>query len=135
MSYPEPHYLGDRGECSATFRPVNQSIDVTIGHDTAMQYLATGASTRERDKENPIGEGLFCCRVPRGRTYVINRVENRQSKPLEFAVGVNGQPDDAVTIPPRQTINVRTPIPERATDLTIRYRAAKQLVVLETAFE
>jgi hypothetical protein len=96
---------------------------------------STGASTRERDKENPIGEGLFCCRVPRGRTHVINRVENRQSKPLEFAVGVNGQPGDAVTIPPRQTINVRTPIPDRATDLTIRYRAAKQLVVLETAFE
>ena len=46
MSYPEPRYRGTTGESSATFRPVNQSIDVTIGHDTAMQYLATGASTR-----------------------------------------------------------------------------------------
>ncbi len=45
MSYPDPRYLGDIGEISATFRPANQAPDVTIGQDTAMQYLATGAST------------------------------------------------------------------------------------------
>ncbi len=45
MSYPDPRYLGDKGEISATFRPANEMPDLTIGSDTAVCYLATGAST------------------------------------------------------------------------------------------
>ena len=45
MSYPDPRYLGDKGEISAAFRPVNQMPDLTIGSDTAVSYLANGAST------------------------------------------------------------------------------------------
>ena len=45
MSYPEPRYLGVKGELSATFRPASLPPDLTIGQQTAMRYLATGAST------------------------------------------------------------------------------------------
>ena len=45
MSYPEPRYLGVKGEHSATFRPASLPPDLTIGQQTAMRYLATGAST------------------------------------------------------------------------------------------
>lgn len=45
MSYPDPRYLGETGEITATFRHVRQVPDVTIGQDTVMQYLATGTST------------------------------------------------------------------------------------------
>ena len=45
MSYPEPRYLGVKGEHSATFRPARLPPDLTIGQQTAMRYLATGAST------------------------------------------------------------------------------------------
>ena len=45
MSYPDPRYRGDEGEVSATIRPVNEASPLTIGSDTAVHYLATGAST------------------------------------------------------------------------------------------
>ena len=46
MSYPEPRYLSVKGELSATFRPASLPPDLTIGQQTAMRYLATGASTQ-----------------------------------------------------------------------------------------
>jgi mannose-6-phosphate isomerase-like protein (cupin superfamily) len=45
MSYPEPRYLGQNGEISATFRPATQPSNVTIGQDTSIHYLATGTCT------------------------------------------------------------------------------------------
>jgi len=45
MSYPDPRYLGDKGEINATFRPAKDMPDLTIGQDTAVSYLGTGAST------------------------------------------------------------------------------------------
>ncbi len=45
MSYPDPRYRGDEGEVSATIRPVNEASPLMIGSDTAVHYLATGAST------------------------------------------------------------------------------------------
>ena len=45
MSYPEPHYHGDRGELTATVRPVDREADVTYGGGAAAHFLATGAST------------------------------------------------------------------------------------------
>src|SRR6478672_11107481 len=46
MSYPDPRYLGEKGEISAMYRPADQKSDLTIGPGTAVRYLATGASTR-----------------------------------------------------------------------------------------
>jgi len=48
MSYPEPRYLGDRGEVSATYRPDTTPPDVTYANGTTVHYLATGASTNGR---------------------------------------------------------------------------------------
>ena len=45
MSYPEPRYLGEGGEASATYRPAGQSADFTYPNGTRVHYLATGAST------------------------------------------------------------------------------------------
>jgi mannose-6-phosphate isomerase-like protein (cupin superfamily) len=45
MSYPDARYLGDEGEISARYRPADQEPDLMIGSDTAVRYLATGAST------------------------------------------------------------------------------------------
>lgn len=46
MSYPEARYRGDKGEVSATFRPVDQKPELTIEAGTEVRYLATGASTQ-----------------------------------------------------------------------------------------
>jgi mannose-6-phosphate isomerase-like protein (cupin superfamily) len=49
MTYPEPRYLGDTGERSATYRPAGNEPDLVYQNGNAVHYLATGAST----------EGLF----------------------------------------------------------------------------
>src|SRR5689334_22128819 len=46
MSYPEARYRGDTGEITATYRRAGRRPDLVIGSDTAVSYLATGASTR-----------------------------------------------------------------------------------------
>ncbi|MGH3329766.1 MAG: cupin domain-containing protein [Nocardioidaceae bacterium] len=44
MSYPEPRYLGDGGEVSATLRRADQEAELRTGTGFA-HYLATSAST------------------------------------------------------------------------------------------
>lgn len=46
MSYPEARYRSDKGEVSATFRPVDQKPELAIGAGTEVSYLATGASAQ-----------------------------------------------------------------------------------------
>jgi mannose-6-phosphate isomerase-like protein (cupin superfamily) len=46
MSYPEPRYLGDSGEVSASFRPADQAAELVYPSGTRCHYLATGKSTR-----------------------------------------------------------------------------------------
>ena len=46
MTYPEPVYLGEVGEASATFRSVNHEPDLTYPNGTRAHYLATGKLTR-----------------------------------------------------------------------------------------
>ncbi len=45
MSYPEPRYLGDHGEESATVRQAGAAPDLVYPNGTKVDYLATGAST------------------------------------------------------------------------------------------
>jgi mannose-6-phosphate isomerase-like protein (cupin superfamily) len=45
MTYPEPRYLGDEGELSATYRTGGHEPELTYRSGTAVHYLATGAST------------------------------------------------------------------------------------------
>jgi len=45
VSYPEPRYLGEAGEASATFRPDGAPHDIAYQGGGTADYLATGAST------------------------------------------------------------------------------------------
>ena len=45
MTYPEPRYLGDGGEPSATYRPAGHEPELVYSTGNAVHYLATGAST------------------------------------------------------------------------------------------
>ncbi|GGD30380.1 cupin domain-containing protein [Nocardioides daphniae] len=47
MSYPPPTYLGDDGEVTARFRPVDTPPELPLAHGAA-SYLATGATTDGR---------------------------------------------------------------------------------------
>jgi mannose-6-phosphate isomerase-like protein (cupin superfamily) len=45
VTYPEPTYLGDDGEVSAVYRPIEQGPDLTYPNGNTVHYLATGAAT------------------------------------------------------------------------------------------
>jgi mannose-6-phosphate isomerase-like protein (cupin superfamily) len=45
VSYPQPRYLGEQGEASATYRAPDQEPELRYPSGTSVHYLATGAST------------------------------------------------------------------------------------------
>jgi mannose-6-phosphate isomerase-like protein (cupin superfamily) len=45
MSYPEPRYLGEGGERTATYRNAGHEPELTYPSGTIVHYLATGAAT------------------------------------------------------------------------------------------
>jgi hypothetical protein len=45
MTYPEPTYLDDTGEVSATYRQADHTPELTYPTGNTAHYLATGAST------------------------------------------------------------------------------------------
>ena len=45
MSYPQPRYLGDGGELTASYRPAGHEPELVYAAGTRVHYLATGAST------------------------------------------------------------------------------------------
>jgi mannose-6-phosphate isomerase-like protein (cupin superfamily) len=45
MSYPEPRYLGDGGEMTATRRPSDAPPELTYPNGNRVHHLATGAQT------------------------------------------------------------------------------------------
>jgi mannose-6-phosphate isomerase-like protein (cupin superfamily) len=46
LSYPEPVYLGEAGEASATYRPAGAAPDLVYGNGTRAHFLMTGALSR-----------------------------------------------------------------------------------------
>ncbi|MGH3570191.1 MAG: cupin domain-containing protein, partial [Pseudonocardia sp.] len=45
MTYPDPRYVGHRGEVSATFRSAGHQPELTYSSGNTVHYLATGGST------------------------------------------------------------------------------------------
>ena len=45
MSYPDPRYLGEAGEVSATYRAASAPPELSYGGGSGAHYLATGATT------------------------------------------------------------------------------------------
>jgi len=48
MTYPDPRYLGDTGEATATYRSNDSPPDLVYASGNRVHYLATGASTDGR---------------------------------------------------------------------------------------
>ena len=46
MTYPDPVYLGEGGEASATFRPTDTAPDLVYGNGTRCHFLMRGAASR-----------------------------------------------------------------------------------------
>ncbi|WP_433241331.1 cupin domain-containing protein [Streptosporangium sp. CA-135522] len=45
MTYPDPRYLGDKGEISTTYRTADHAPELAFQSGNTVHYLATGATT------------------------------------------------------------------------------------------
>jgi hypothetical protein len=80
--------------------------------------------------------GVFWASFPPGRQTVLTKVWNPATRPGQITIAVNGNTATGpVAIPAGQTLDLRSPLPAGATDISVRYTGAKTLVLLETRFE
>ncbi len=97
---------------------------------------STAASLRDLNPGSDIGSGVFWASIPPGRTAVLTKVKNPRTRAAELTIAVNGKTvTGPTTIAAGQTIELRSPLPADATDVSVRYTGNKTLVLLETAFE
>lgn len=94
--------------------------------------FSTGGTVTPADKNAP-GEGRVWLRVPAGRATMTTTVENPVGVPIALEIGVNGATQH-VTIPPKQTIHIDTPVRGGQTPLAITFRGDRRAVLLETDF-
>ena len=82
--------------------------------------------------EDSIGEGVFYCAVPRGRASVNTIVWNPASVPLEIHITVNGK-EESRMIPAGARVTVTVPV--SSTNISMRFRGDRRLVLLQTDFQ
>ena len=85
--------------------------------------------------KSPEGTGIFFATIPVGRAKVVTKVRNDTREAIMLQVNVNEGKPTKHDIPPGQTITVSTPIPSKATDVSVRYTGNRELIILETAFQ
>lgn len=97
---------------------------------------STASSLRDPNPETKTGEGFFWARIPAGRKSVVTTVRNPGKEPATLTVSAGRDvPPASTSISAGGTAVVRAPLPAGATNVCIRYAGAKDLVLLETAFE
>jgi hypothetical protein len=97
---------------------------------------STGSSLKDLNPDSETGSGMFWAGLPPGRKTVLTKVKNPTTSPAQLTIAVNGKTATGqVTIPAGQTMELRSPLPADATDVSVRYTGTKTLVLLETAFE
>ena len=97
---------------------------------------STAASLHSLNPDSAVGEGVFWASLPPGRKAVLTKVRNPATRPGALTIAINSKAaTDPVTIAPGQTIELRSPIPAGATEVSVRYTGSKTLVLLETRFE
>ncbi len=79
---------------------------------------------------------MFWASLPPGRKTILTKVKNPTTSPGQLTIAINGKTaTGSATIPAGQTVNLRSPLPAGATDVSVRYTGTKTLVLLETSFE
>lgn len=86
----------------------------------------------EPDSENGnVGQGIFWCAIPEGKTTAHTTVWNPYSKPLSLEVDINGR-QVRQQIKAGQTTVVSCPV--SSTELKVSYKGDRRLVLLQTSF-
>jgi hypothetical protein len=84
------------------------------------------------DAHDSIGEGVFYCSVPPGRTRATTLVWNPADVALEVSVWVNDR-QTTRTIQPNERASIEVPV--TGTRIAMRFRGDRRLVLLQTDFQ
>ena len=96
----------------------------------------TASSIKELNPKSQTGDGIFWVRIPAGRKEVVTKVENPTKSDADLVVEINGIGQaKSSAIAAGKTVIIRTPIPNGSTDVSVRYKGGKDLVLLQTSFE
>lgn len=97
---------------------------------------STAASLRDLNRGSTTGSGIFWARLPPGRKTVLTKVKNPAASPAHLTVAVNGtSAGSSIAVAPGQTVDMRSPLPPDAGEVSVRYTGTKALILLETRFE
>ena len=97
---------------------------------------STAASLRDLNRDSAAGAGVFWAGLPPDKKTAITKVKNPAASAGQLTVAINGKAAaDPATIAPGQTVELRSPLPAGATEVSVRYTGTKTLVLLETRFE
>ncbi len=108
---------------------------------------SNGTAVRELEKQAKTGTGNFFCFVGKTRRFFLTKLQNPANHDLEMVVEINGGVSkQAASVSAGQTIDVRVSLPEVSEKeaskeasgtraIQVRYTGAKELVILESAFE
>ncbi len=93
-------------------------------------------SLRDPNPDEPTGHGTFHARLPKGCTTMVTIVRNGGTDPATLNIAINGSASGKpAPVAPGETITVRSPLPNGATEVSVTYAGEKTLVLEETAFE
>lgn len=97
---------------------------------------STASSLRDPKPAAKVGEGFFWARILSGKKFVRTTVRNpgKTETMLTVTAGSSATPATA-SLAGGETVTMRAPLPADATNVCVRYAGAKDLVLLETAFE
>ena len=116
-------------EPGSQFEPRGRNAFGPYGYSTA-------SSLKDLNRDSATGTGVFWASLPPGRKTVLTKVKNPTTRPAQLTIAIDGKTGaGSVTIPAGQTMELRSPLPADATDVSVRYTSTKTLVLLETGFE
>ncbi len=86
----------------------------------------------DENPSSPMGSGVFFARVPAGSRSIVTRVRNPSRTIAAMTVELNGKAGEAVSIAPGQEASIATPIPDKVTEIAVRFTGGKELILLQT---
>lgn len=97
---------------------------------------STGSSLKDLNPASELASGVFWAQIPAGKRRMITSARNPSGQAARLTVVVNDvAPDAGTIIPPGEISQITTVIPGGATNLCVRLRGSKTLVLLETKFQ
>ncbi len=94
-----------------------------------------GGIAEPEDANNPIGQGVFWCSVPRNTRQMTTLVWNPAGEALSIEIEINGKKVTQRSVSAGAYEVIDAAVPANSSDLKVALRGDRRLVVLETSFK